>query len=89
MEKISEKTITIQTKININFLEKFIVSLKNNPNQTLYSFMSNWQKEINWDKNENYSLVNQGVIIKFSVSGLQKFIEKFMQCFIHNNWSEI
>jgi len=63
MKQIEEKTIAIQTNLSIKFLESFIINIKDNPNKTLSNFFDDWQKSINWEIDENYSIVNQGVIL--------------------------
>ena len=63
MEKINEKIIVRQTELSIDFLGHFIIQLKSDPNKTLVDFIAEWQNSIHWDKSENYSIVNQGVIL--------------------------
>ena len=63
MNQVDEKTITIQTNLSINLLRTLANNIKYNPNKTLLHFFIDWQKEIGWDKHENYSILNQGVIL--------------------------
>lgn len=63
MEKYEEKNIITQIAVNVNLLSFFEFNLKANPNISINEFFTNWQKSISWDKNENYLIVNQGVIL--------------------------
>lgn len=63
MEKKDEKTIAIQTDLNINLLGSLFVNLRNNPEKKLGDFFYEWQKSIGWDQKENYNIVNQGVML--------------------------
>ncbi len=63
MEKLDEKTIAIQTSIDIELLGSLVYQLRNNPQKTIRDFINEFQKSISWDKKEDYSIVNQGVVL--------------------------
>jgi hypothetical protein len=63
MDKIDEKTIMTQVKLNIDLLEKLVLANRTETKETISNFIANWQKDIGWDKDETYSIVNQGVLL--------------------------
>lgn len=60
-----ENMIIFQVLANLKFLDDFAVALKDNASseQSLKQFFEKWQQDIEWNSAENYSLMNQGVIL--------------------------
>ncbi len=63
IKQIEEKTIAKQTYLSINLLGNLMNNIRTNPDKKLSDFINDWQKSIGWDKTENYSILNQGVIL--------------------------
>lgn len=61
--KIEDKTIIAQVFNNLNFLGKFVLANERNTKQTISDFFAKWQESRGFNQGQNYSLLNQGVVL--------------------------